>query len=189
LSEEMLTLLKRMQPPKPRYKKAPETSSDLLALVDRMNMRDWLYFKEVQLFKVIKELRLDIKFIEHLPHCWVCRAELQLDVERYLGNRSMWYLCLENNEYLEEQYPDCPKAENYRIDNYWAQVERYRRGIKKNDTNTIEFIMDRAKWAYKIIGNQIRLCRQLLRMARNWDFNSNSIEEFVRIEDELGIVF
>jgi len=183
-------LMKRIQPqptPKPRYQKAPEPSSDLMALINRMDMRDWLYFTEGQLIREISELRMDIKFIEHLPHCRSCRFELQLDIERYYGRRSMWYLCLENNEYLEEQYPDCPKAGEYRIDNYWAQVERYRRGIKENDTNTMEFIMDRARWAYNIMGNQIKLCRVLLRMVRNWDFSPHMLEEFNRIYDSLRI--
>jgi len=117
----------------------------------------------------------------------MCRMELQLDVERYLGNRSTWYLCLENTEYLEEEYPDCPKVEDYRIDNYWAQVERLRQGITKSDANTMEFILDRAKWAYKIMGNQIKLSRQLLRMVRNWDFSEGTQKEFNTIYDSLRI--
>jgi len=180
-------LLKRTQPPKPRYKKASsEPSPYLMALVERLETREWLLETEGQLINFIARLRREVKFIEHLPGCWMCRMELQLDVERYLGNRCFWYLCLENNEYLEEQYPDCPKAENYKIDNYWAQVERFRRGITRSDTNTMEFIMDRAKWAYKIMGQQIKISRQLLRMVRNWDFNEHSLEKFNRTYDELG---
>jgi len=179
--------LKRTQPPKPKYKKvSPEPSPYLMALVGRLKTREWLLQTECQLINFIAHLRREVKFIEHLPSCWICRMELQLDVERYLGNRSFWYLCLENNEYLEEQYPDCPKEENYKIDNYWAQVERLRRGITKSDTNTMEFIMDRAKWAYNIMGQQIKISRQLLRMVRSWDFNEHSFEEFNRIYDELG---
>lgn len=156
-----------------------------MALVGRMETRDWLQLVEGQLIEAIIYLRGEVKFIQHLPHCWVCRMEIQLDVERYLGRRSKWYLCLENNEYLEEQYPDCPKAENYRIDNYWDQVERFRKGITESEANTMEFILDRAKWAYSIMGKQIKLSRQLLRIVRNWDFSEQLLAEFSGIWEEL----
>lgn len=188
MSSELQALLKRIQPPTPKYKKAnPEPSPYLMALVDRMATRDWLQSTEEQLIDLITHLRGEVKFIEHLPHCWACRMELQLDVERYYGRRSMWYLCLENTEYLEEEYPDCPKVEDYRLDNYWAQVERVRQGITKSDANTMEFILDRARWAYNIMGEQIKLSRQLLRMVRNWDFSEETEAEFNRINDSLRI--
>ena len=191
MSSELLTLLKHIQPEKEKPKvassKPPPTSPEMLSLLNRMDTREWLRLVEDQLFEAILYLRSEAKFIEHLPHCHRCRIEIQLDVERYYGSRSKWYLSLENTEYLEEEYPDCPKVGSYRIDNYWAQVARFRKGITESDANTMEFIMDRAKWAYKIVGNQIKLSRQLLRMVRTWDFARHTIEEFNRIYEELRI--
>lgn len=134
-------------------------------------------------------LRGEVKFIEHLPHCRICQLLLQLDVERYNGVHSTWYLCLENNEYLEEAYLDCPREKDYTIDNYWAAVERYRKTgtTESPEVNTLSYILDRAKWAYKIAGKQIRLCRQLLRLVRAWSFSDQNLEDYTRMYDELGM--
>jgi len=114
---------------------------------------------------------------------------LKLDVERYLGNHSFWYLCLENSEYLEARYPSCPKERNYHISSYWEQLRHYEQYGNTNvpGENTVEFILDRAKWAYKITGKQIRLLRRLLRLARNWNFNEEQTMEFQRLYDRLGM--
>jgi len=176
----------RIHPPtKPKV--PPKTSKALLMLLNRLAMREWLYFVEGQLMKTVTYLRDEVKFIGHLPRCWMCQMELRLDVERYNGTHTFWYLCLENNEYLEEQYPDCPREENYVIDNYWAQVERYRRTgtTECAEVNTMKFILDRAKWAYKIMGRQIHLARQLLRLVRTWDFSDRIIMEFDSLYEEL----
>jgi len=166
-------LLKRIQKPeeKPKPKKLSKPqgpSKQLFMLLNRVNTREWLHIVEGQLMEAIVYLRREVKFIEHLPHCRICQLELQLDVERYNGVHSTWYLCLENNVYLEEQYPDCPKEEDYTIDNYWAQVERYRKTgtTESPEVNTLKYILDRAKWAYGIAGKQIHLARQLLRLVR-----------------------
>jgi len=158
-------------------------------LLNRLNTREWLLIAEGQLMEAVVYLKREAKFIEHLPHCRYCQLNLELDVERYNGNHSTWYLSLENNEYLEEKYPDCPKEENYTIDNYWAQVERYRKTgtAESPEVNTISFILDRAKWAYKIAGEQIRLSRQLLRLVRAWTFSDQNLEDYNRIYEELGM--
>ena len=160
-----------------------------MTLLNRLSTREWLHIVEGQLMEAIALLRSEVKFIEHLPHCRYCQLNLDLDVERYNGNHSTWYLSLENNEYLEEKYPDCPKEENYVIDNYWAQVERYRKTgtAESPEVNTISFILDRAKWAYKIAGEQIRLSRQLLRLVRAWTFSDQNLEDYNRIYEELGM--
>lgn len=187
-------LLKRIQKPeeKPKPKKLskpPKPSKKLLMLLNRVNTREWLLIVEGQLMEAIVLLRHELKFIEHLPHCRICQCELQLDVERYNGTRLFWYLSLENSEYLQEAYPDCPKEEDYNIDNYWWQVERYRKiGTTESDeVNTLAFIMDRAKWAYKIAGKQIRLSRQLLRLVRTWDFSERCFTEYSRVYEKLGM--
>jgi len=177
----------RVHPPtKP---KTTKPSKALVMLLNRLQTREWLYFVEGQLMEALTYLRGEVKFIEHLPRCWMCRMELRLDVERYNGNRTFWYLCLENSEYLEEQYPDCPREENYVIDNYWAQVERYRKtgSVECAEVNTMEFILDRAKWAYKIIGKQVHTARQMLRLVRNWDFSDRITLEFNSLYEELGM--
>jgi len=160
-----------------------------MTLLNRLSTREWLLIAEGQLMEAVVYLKREAKFIEHLPHCRYCQLNLELDVERYNGVHSSWYLCLENNEYLEETYPDCPKEENYTIDNYWAQVERYRKTVTTEfpEVNTLSYILDRAKWAYKIAGKQIRLSRQLLRLVRAWNFSDQISEEYNRIYEELGM--
>jgi hypothetical protein len=182
-------LLQRIQRPEEKPKAPPKTSKKLLMLLNRLDTREWLHIVEGQLMEAIVYLRREVKFIEHLPHCRICQLELQLDVERYNGVHSTWYLCLENSEYLEEEYPDCPKEEDYTIDNYWAQVERYRKTgtTDSPEINTLKFILDRAKWAYKIMGKQIKLARQLLRLVRNWDFSERCFLEYNRLYEELGM--
>lgn len=175
--------------PATTHKPAPETSNRLLAFLNRLETRKWLIIAEGQLIESIQLLRGEARFIAHLPHCRNCQLNLELDVERYNGVHSTWYLSLENNEYLEEMYPDCPKEESYIIDNYWAQVERYRKTgtTESPEVNTISFILDRAKWAYKIAGKQIRLSRQLLRLVRSWEFSDQCTLEWNRIYEELGM--
>jgi hypothetical protein len=134
-------------------------------------------------------LKDEVKFIEHLPRCWHCQMELKLDVERYLGNHSFWYLCLQNSEYLEKLYPDCPKESNYHIASYWEQVKHYDKygNIDVPGENTIEFILDRAKWAKKVMGKQIHLARQMLRLVRAWDFSDEIALKFNSLYEELGL--
>ena len=183
-------LLKRIQKPEePKHQPPPKTSKKLLMLLTRLNTREWLLIVEGQLMEAVVYLKREAKFIEHLSHCRYCQLNLELDVERYNGDHSTWYLSLENNEYLEEKYPDCPREENYIIDNYWAQVERYRKTgtAESPEVNTISFILDREKWAYKIAGKQIKLSRQLLRLVRAWSFSDQNLENYNRIYEELGM--
>ncbi|MGA2767994.1 MAG: hypothetical protein ABSF24_06725 [Candidatus Bathyarchaeia archaeon] len=180
-------LLQRIQRFEESPRAPPKTSKKLLALLNRLNTREWLPIVEGQLMEAIVHLKCEVKFIEHLPRCRFCQLELQLDVERYNGVHSTWYLSLENSEYLEEEYPDCPKEEDYTIDDYWSQVERYRQTgtTESKDVNTLKFILDRAKWAYQIAGKQIKLARQLLRLVRNWNFSEKTEVEFNRLFEEL----
>lgn len=154
----------------------PKTSKKLLALLNRLNTRSWLPIVEGQLIEAIHFLRREVKFIEHLPHCRICKIELQLDVERYNGNHSTWYLGLENSEYIEEQYPDCPKEENYKIGSYWTG----------SSDETVRFILERAKWAYKIMGKQILTARQMLKLVRTWNFSKEYTARFNRLYDKLA---
>jgi hypothetical protein len=181
-------LLQRIQRPEESLKAPPKTSRKLLMLLNRLETREWLPIVEGQLMEAIVHLKHEVKFIEHLPRCRFCQLELQLDVERYNGVHSTWYLSLENSEYLEEEYLDCPKEEDYAIDDYWAQVERYRQTgtAESKDVDTLKFILDRAKWAYQIAGKQIKLARQLLRLVRNWSFSEQNTVEFNRLYPSLS---
>ena len=185
-------LLKQIQKPEEKPKKLskpPGPSKQLFMLLNRVNTREWLHIVEGQLMEAIVYLRREVKFIEHLPHCWICQVELELDVERYMGNHSFWWCCLENNQYLERRYRSAPKERDYHIGNYWEQLQYYR-GHGNTDVpgqNTLQFIFDRAKWAYKIAGKQIRLSRQLLRLVRAWSFSDQNIEDYNRIYDKLGM--
>lgn len=149
----------------------------MLMLLNRLDTREWLHTAEGQLMEAIHHLRSEVKFIEHLPRCRFCQLEVQLDVERYNGVHSTWYLCLESSEYLEERHPDCPKIENYTIGSYWTG----------SSDDTARFILDRAKWAYKIMGRQIRLARALLRLVRSWNFSEQQTQEFQRLYEKLGM--
>jgi len=169
---------------------SPKSSQSLQYLLDRVRMRKWVYAVHDDLMEAIIELRHEVKFIEHLPGCWLCKMELQLDVERYLGNHSFWYVGLENSEYLERRYRSCPRERDYVIPSYWEQVQYYREhgGLGGMENTTVQFILDRAKWAYRICGKQIRLARRLLRMVRNWNFSDpNMICEFNRVYERLGM--
>lgn len=174
----------------PAEPKLRPPSKNLQRLMERLKMRVWIPNTQDYLTSTIIRLRQEVKFIEHLPGCWMCKCELQLDVERYNGTRTMWYLCLENNEYLETRYRSAPKERNYNIGSYWEQVKYYREHgtVDVPGENTLQFILDRAKWAYKIYGKQIRALRRLLRMVRSWDFNANQnelLDEYFRIYNRL----
>lgn len=169
--------------------KPKKPSKNLLRLLNLIKMRKWTSDAQNDFMALIIQMRQEVKFIEHLPKCWMCQMNLRLDVERYNGTHTFWFLSLENNEYLEERYPSCPKERNYHIGNYWEQYAYYKKYGNTNvpGENTLQFILDRAKWAYKIYGKQIRLARKMLKMVRNWRFNDNQqILEFNRLYERLG---
>lgn len=158
-------------------------------LLRRVEIRRWLDTVQDELMETIIQLRAEAKFIAHLPHCYFCQMELQIDVERYLGNHSFWYLCLENSPYLERRYRSCPKERNYHIGNYWEQLQYYREHGNTDvpGENTLQFILDRAKWAYKIYGKQIRTLRLLLKTARHWNFEDDlQLCKFDEISERLA---
>lgn len=176
----------RIHPQKEPRARAP--SRNLENLLDRIKMRKWVSVVQDDLMQTVIYLRRDVKFIEHLPKCRFCLLELELDVERYLGTRSFWFLCLENNEYLEQRYRSCPRERNYKIGNYWEQAEHFRKyGNTDTGDNTLQFILDRADWAYKIYAKQIHVARQLLRLVRAWNFSEAQRQEYGRLCEQLGM--
>jgi hypothetical protein len=172
--------------------KAAPTSKNLERLMQRLELRRWVPHMQDRLMQEILRLRQEVKFIEHLPKCYMCKMELQLDVERYLGTRTFWWICLENNQYLEQRYRGCPKERDYHIGNYWEQYNYYQKygTCDVPGENTLQFILDRSKWAYKIYGRQIRTVRRLLHLLRTWHFGSDQeelLDEFYRIYNRLDM--
>lgn len=184
-------LLKRIQPEKSKHLPPPKTSSKLTMLINRLNTREWLPQQEEALMLQIMGLRREVKWIEHLPRCRMCQMEVELDVERYLGKHIAWFVDLESGEYWEKWDPTCPRERNYKIDNYWWQVQRYRETgtTEWPKSETVKFILDRAKWAYKIEGKEIHLAREKLKLVRNWDFSEQCQRKFERLENKSSPFF
>jgi hypothetical protein len=157
-------------------------------LLNTIETGKWLVHVEEQLMDAVAALRHELKWIEHIQGCWRCQMELKLDVERYLGKHTFWFLCLEN-EYLERHYRNCPKERNYHIGSYWEQVQYYEKygNTDVPGENTLDFILDRSKWAYKIIGKQIHLARRMLRLVRTWD--DSDLAKFARLNVKLELYF
>lgn len=188
---EKVLLLQKIKKPLQKPREPPRIRSELLALVDRVKTRRWLQQTEEQLVSTLNQLRCEVKFIEYLPHKRIWQMELQLDVERYLGNHSTWYLCLENSDYLEKHHRNCPKQKNYHISSYWEQLAHYEKygNTDVPGENTVQFILDRAKWAYKIIGEQIHAARLMLKLVRTWNFSDEYIVKFSRLEEKLVFLY
>ena len=186
LSKLELVLKRIQKPEEPKHQPAPpETSTKLMMVLNRLSIRKWLPQVEEEIMLQIRRLRYDVKWIEHLPHCRRCRIEVEIDVERYLGSHIAWFVDLQSGEYWEKSDPSCPKEKNYKIDNYWAQVKRYRETGTTDwkESETMKFILDRAKWAYKIEGKQIHVARQKLKLVRNWDFSERCERQFTKLEN------
>ena len=188
-------LLERIQRPhalsdyvRPPRAQPPQDDSSARMLIERINKRAWVEDTYGELHELLANLRGEINFIKHLPKCRFCQAELQIDVERYLGSRSPWWINLQDSEYLEEIYPEIPKEADYTIDNYWNQVAHYRKyGNTNTGANTMEFIFARAKWVFKYFGKQVHIARQMLRLVKNWNFTETTEREYVELYDKLNI--
>jgi hypothetical protein len=182
---ERAQLLKRVLKPRAQVTEH-ETSSYAKALLDKLNIRRWLAHVETGLIMSLYELKGELRLIEHLPRCQVSRAELAIDVERYLGSRTVWWINLEDNECLEEL--GAPKLEQYPIDNYWDQVKRYKKtGSTEGGPDTMKFVMARARWAYGMIGKEIGTIRKMLKLVRAWDYTDETEQKFQKLEDKLTL--
>lgn len=179
----------RIHPPPEPKRQSAKAARNVSQLMKRVLTRQWLSEAQDQLMSLVKSLRQDVEFIEHLKTCRMCLMLIDLDVTRYNGNHSFWWCSIDNNPYLEERYPSCPKEENYHIGNYWEQYAHYQKygNTDVPGENTQQFILDRAKWAYKIYGKQIRIARRLLRLVRAWNFTEEIQTEYIRLYDRLGI--
>ena len=110
-----------IHPPKPI--KPVDYSKQIEKLLHRTQERKWIEIAYLQLIGVILQLRAEARFIWHFPKCRLCKANLMIDVERYMGSHSFWWLNLGNEDFLPEIYPDIPKERDYNIGSYWEQVK------------------------------------------------------------------
>ena len=79
LAQRPRILQERLHPPTEPKLRPP--SKNLQRLMERLKMRVWVPNTQDYLMSTIIRLRQEVKFIEHLPHCWVHQMELELDVE------------------------------------------------------------------------------------------------------------
>lgn len=177
-------LLKRIhmlpEPTTPPVFDHAEPSADLSSLINRVYTRHWLD-EEIPLTRdFIKAVRRELKTIDHALECEQCLLTLQLDVERYMGTHSYWWLDMTNldctyewdieeecSDPYYEMMKDMPHADNYDIGSYWC-------GAKED---TIRFIKDRGKWARSISLVQLDKAKKYLRLLHKWTFNEKTVGE------------
>jgi hypothetical protein len=169
-------LLNRAVPLKPKLKvkkRNLKPSPQLMALLGRMDNRAWR--EQILIFtaEYIKESANELFFIRHLRSCEECRLIAQLDVERYLGSRSVWWLNIQNDiahswdddeDEIDSDWKDCPRAEDYRIGSYWTG----------SSDDTLRFIDDRMKWADRVIRKKMLLACQYYKRVKAWDLNGEA---------------
>ena len=160
------TLKPKLKVQKRKVKPSPE----LTALLGRMDNRAWREQMLMFTTEYIKESANELFLIRHLRACEECRLIAQLDVERYLGSRSVWFLNIQNDvaqDWDEDMYAedpdlkDYPRVENYRIGSYWTG----------SSPDTLRFIDDRMKWADKVIRKKMLLACQYYKKVKAWDLN------------------
>lgn len=86
-----------------------EQTTRVNPLLTKLEMLKQLDGFENEMLKTLWAMHNEAKFIEHLPSCHICKIELEIDVERYLGQHSPWWLSLEGSPYLEEEFRSVPK--------------------------------------------------------------------------------
>jgi hypothetical protein len=175
----------RVAPKQPTKKVAHRNSALIL---DRVKVRAWLIEVQDALFLHIQQMHWETKMIEHLPKNKMGMIELTLDAERYMGSKcGIWWLDQQASEWIEKSWRSCPKMKDYHIGNYWEQAEWYKEHGNCNvpGQNTEQFILDRAKWAYEKIGKNIKICRKMMRLVKNWNFSEEQQREYRVLEDRL----
>jgi len=174
----------------------PAESPYLQRLLRRVENRELLEEAKASTLEVIESIKMDLRFINHVLKCQNCMAECVLDVERYGGvNIGLTSLNLNDNDVLEmyadgeklaedfgpsepellNLFKQMPKAENYRIGNYWLML--------KGETNfeTEKFIRDRLEWHRKILLYELRKAREHYRILLKWDLDGDPPLPYYRI--------
>ena len=156
----MQSLLERISKPTllPATYEPPKTSNALRNLWSQIETRHWKKFMLQQLEFEIWALDAEITEYQHYIKDKTCLLEMQLSVERYLGTRGPFFLNLEDEDYLPDFYPDCPKAEDYKIGCY-----------RNSSPDTIKFIKDRLAWAIKFTDKRFKAACKLVPVIETWD--------------------
>lgn len=173
LTSELQVLLNKAVPLKPELaaqkqnRRPPKPSQQLMTLLTRMDNRTW---REEMLKSTLEYIRAsagELFLIRHLRSCEECRVIAQLDIERYLGSRSVWFLNIENDvamgedAYADDEFKGCPYAGNYRIGSYWTGSSQ----------DTFRFIDDRMNWAEGFIRKKMLLACRYYKRMKAWDLN------------------
>jgi len=168
-----------------------EQDAKVSLIVRRVENRRSLEEAKNWTLETIVSIKEDLRLINHVLKCHQCMAELILDVERYGGSHSgISSLDLCNNEILEfyldsddeafvedfegslnheliSLWRQIPRAKNYRIGNYWLQLEG------ETDFETEKFIRDRLEWHRKMLLYQLKEAREYYRMLLRWNVDDD----------------
>jgi len=129
-----------------------------MSLLQQIESRKQREHNEEELIFQIQEAKRELWVARHILKCEMCQSVTVLGVERYLGSRCPWYLNLINDVgTLDEQFPECPRVEDYEIGNYWDRTEG----------KALPFVLARTKWAEKILKqNYIEMVQELRQIRR-----------------------
>lgn len=175
MPSDLQVLLNKAVPLKPKLtvrKQSLKPSKQLMALLRRMDNRAWREQMLMLTAADIRESAEELLLIRHLRSCEECRLIAQLDVERYLGTRSVWFLNIQNDvagweedmDEVDSDFKDCPRVEDYKIGSYW----------NGSSPDTLRFIDDRLKWADKVIRKKMVLACQYYKRVKAWDLNGKA---------------
>lgn len=169
MSKELNVLLQRILPPELQKPTEQKPSRDMMVLFERVERRRWKKVTEADMLLQLEMLHNEFAFIKHARHCERCLIELQLDIERYCGSHSPWYLNLINEDcdpdiYEDEEsiYYTCPRPQDYKIGSYWTGAS----------DDTIRFIKDRLTWAEGIMKGEIEAAVDFVAALLDWDLES-----------------
>jgi hypothetical protein len=177
-----------------------EQDAKVLLIVRRVENRQLIEEAKEWTLETVKSIKLDLKLINHVLKCKQCMVELMLDVERYGGSHSgISSLDLTNNDLLElyvdeeeeeeikmdlgasidpelfKLWRQIPRADSYRIGNYWLQL------AGETNFETEKFIRDRLEWHRKILLFQLRQAREYYRMLLKWNVDEDPPLPYTRV--------
>jgi hypothetical protein len=155
--EYILQKIKREPRILPPTDEPPKLSKEAAFLLGKINTKRWIKQSLLQLDEEIMNLDAELHFLEHIPGCEFCKVEFHMSVERYLGT-IMWWTNLEDEPFLQEIYPDIPKAKDYDIGCYADSSE-----------DTYRFIEDRRKWVHKLVLKQFKAACKLVHILEDWN--------------------
>jgi hypothetical protein len=194
-------LLKRIHAlPEPPPIFEPAAPSDKLkVLLNRIDTRRWLADEIPRVREFVKELRREIRTIEHIVQCQECLLLCQLDVERYLGTKCFWWLNMMNLDEpmeWEEEGPPCNECTETKCEAENMEQCAEKRGAQNpyflllqgmprareykigsyghSSDDTIRFIKDRSEWAKRIATAQIERAKQYYLLLKKWNFTAET---------------